>query len=297
VSAAPWARRAERGSVPLIRFMAWASLAFGRRASRVLLRVIAAYFLAFGGAARRASRGFLARSLERAPSIAEQYRLVFSFASVLHDRIYFLRNRFELFDIELTGAEHFDGTDGVLLMGAHVGSFEALRACGREGRRRVVMAMYVDNAPQMNAIFSAVDPGALTDVVALNRPQSMIEVAQHLDEGAVVGMLADRTLGDEPALRLPFLGATARFPTGPMRVAAALRRRVFFMAALYRGANRYEIVFEPLADFTKTGETSKDRRDRLVANAVAAYAARLERCAREAPFNWFNFHDFWGHGE
>ena len=27
---------------------------------------------------------------------------------------------------------------------------------------------------------------------------------------------------------------------------------------------------------------------------VLAYARRLEDCAREAPFNWFNFHDFWG---
>jgi predicted LPLAT superfamily acyltransferase len=292
--AAEWTRRAERGSLPLIRFMVRASLVLGRTGSRVLLRLIAAYFLAFGGAAGRASRRFLARALGRMPSLAERYRLVFTFATVLHDRIYFLRNRFDLFEIEVRGAEHFRDGEGVLLMGAHMGSFEALRACGREmGRRRVVMAMYEDNARRMNAMYRAVDPDALQDVVALSRPQSMIEIARRLEEGALVGMLADRTLGTEPALALPFLGVPAHFPTGPMRIAAALGRRVIFMVALHRGGNRYEIAFEPLADFSGDGGNSREHRDALVSRAVTAYAARLERCAREAPYNWFNFHDFW----
>jgi predicted LPLAT superfamily acyltransferase len=292
--AAQWTHSAERGSLPLLRFMVWASLTFGRGASRVLLRVIAAYFLVFGGAARRASCDFLRRALGHAPSLAEQYRLVFTFATVLHDRIYFLRNRFDLFEVEVRGAENFAGSEGMLLMGAHMGSFEALRASGRETSvRRVVMAMYEDNARRINSIYTAVDPNAMQDVVALNRPQSMIDVANRLEEGALVGMLADRTLGAEPTLALPFLGSPAPFPTGPMRIAAALRRRVIFMAALYRGGNRYEIVFEPLADFSGAGEITRGQRGALVAQAVAAYAARLERCAREAPFNWFNFFDFW----
>ena len=33
----------------------------------------------------------------------------------------------------------------------------------------------------------------------------------------------------------------------------------------------------------------------LVALAIA-YAQRLEHYARAAPYNWFNFYDFWGEG-
>jgi predicted LPLAT superfamily acyltransferase len=34
-------------------------------------------------------------------------------------------------------------------------------------------------------------------------------------------------------------------------------------------------------------------RERLMQEAIIAYARRVEHFAREAPDNWFNFHDFW----
>jgi sialic acid synthase SpsE len=66
------------------------------------------------------------------------------------------------------------------------------------------------------------------------------------------------------------------------------------MAALYRGGNRYEVRFEPLADFGNVDSMSRAQRDAAVREAIAEYVRRLEKCAREAPDNWFNFHDFWG---
>ncbi len=280
----------------LIRFMTWASLALGRPVSRALLALITAYFLATGRGARRAAREFLARSLGRIPTLADQYRLFFAFASTVHDRIYFLKGRFDLFEIEVNGAAHLDGA-GALLMGAHLGSFDALRACGRHlGRREVTMAMYEDNAHKVNAVLAAIEPQAGRDIVALGHAGSMLELAERLDSGALVGMLCDRTLGQEAVVRLPFLGREAAFPIGPMRVAAALRRRVIFMAGLYRGDNRYALHFEPLADFGDAGEATREERDERVREAVARYAQRVEHHARSAPYNWFNFHDFWGSG-
>ncbi|HEY5000166.1 MAG TPA: acyl-CoA synthetase, partial [Usitatibacter sp.] len=158
----------------------------------------------------------------------------------------------------------------------------------------VAMAMYEDNARKLNEALAAIAPAARQDIVSLGHAGSMIALAARLDEGDLVGVLADRTLSDEPALRLPFLGHAAPFPTGPMRMAAALRRRVIFMTGLYRGGNRYDVRFEPLADFTGLEDLSRVERDQRIREAVAAYARRVEHHAREAPFNWFNFHDFWG---
>jgi predicted LPLAT superfamily acyltransferase len=290
---AEWAQRPERGSLPLMRLMAWVSLRFGRTVSRVPLRIIAAYYLAFGVAARRASRDFLRRVKARSPTLREQYDVFFSFASTIHDRVYFLKDRFDLFDIDVQGAEVFDER-GALLMGAHLGSFEAMRASGRHlGHRRVVMAMYEGNARRISAALAAIDPAAMTDIVALGRADSMLELAERLDAGALVGVLADRTLGREPVLHVDFLGESAPFPTGPMRIAAALRRRVIFMVGVYRGSNRYEIRFEPLADFTDVDGLPRAARERRVEEGVVAYARRLEHYAREAASNWFNFYDFW----
>ena len=68
--------------------------------------------------------------------------------------------------------------------------------------------------------------------------------------------------------------------------------RVVFMTALHRGGNRYEIRFEPIADFSLAGGVRAER-DARVREAVRAYVSRLEHHARSAPDNWFNFFPFW----
>ena len=290
---AEWTRRPERGSPGIVRLMTRLSFAIGRGPSRLLLRFITLYFFLTGGPARRNVRAFLAHALGRKPTLRDEFRVFFTFSSTIHDRVFFLAGRFDLFDVEVHGADLFD-SGGTLMMGGHLGSFEVLRACGRQiGHRRVVMAMYGEQAQRLNVILGEISPDVRRDIVPLGQPQSMIELAAKLDEGAVVGILADRTPGNEPMVRVPFLGPEAAFPTGPMRIAAALRRRVFFMAGLYRGGNRYEIRFEQLADFAGVEAMTRAERDAAVREGVVAYARTLERYARAAPDNWFNFHDFW----
>jgi predicted LPLAT superfamily acyltransferase len=286
---ADWTRRPERGSLGLVRFMAWLSLAAGRTASRVVLHATVAYFFISSPAARAASSHYLRRALGREPRLAERYGHFLAFATTVHDRLYFLKGRVELFEVAVHGPELLPPT-GALLFGAHLGSFEALRAAGlHHGHRRVTMAMYEENARQLNGVLAALSPELLRDIVPLGTVGSMIALNERLEAGDLVGVLADRTLGDEATLRVPFLGGEAAFPTGPMRMAAALRRPVFLMVGLYRGGNRYEVRFEELANFEQAGTD----RDTAVRSAVAAYARRLEHYCREAPLNWFNFFDFW----
>lgn len=62
------------------------------------------------------------------------------------------------------------------------------------------------------------------------------------------------------------------------------------MTGLYLGGNRYAIHFEPLADFT---DVPAGQRDAAVEAAITRYAALLDQYRRAAPYNWFNFFDFW----
>ena len=124
----------------------------------------------------------------------------------------------------------------------------------------------------------------------------MLSLRRWLDDGGVAGMLADRSLPGPASQRsrsvvLPFLGVPARFPDGPFRLAAMLRRRVVFMAGLYRGANRYELRFEEIADFGSLAAAAD--RDAAIRSAMVRYVATLESLCRDAPYNWFNFYDFW----
>jgi predicted LPLAT superfamily acyltransferase len=279
----------------MLQVMAWISLRLGRPAARVVLRLIAAYFLVMAASARRASRGYLRRVLERDPGWAELYRHFFWFASTVHDRVYLLNDRFDLFDIEVHGeslvAEALSSGRGALLFGAHLGSFEATRAVGRrQPSLRVAMVMYEENAAKINARLAALAPSCPPDIIPLGRVDSMLQVSRRLDAGDFVGILADRGLGGEESRVLDLLGSPSTLPVGPFRMAAFMERPVIFMTGLYRGGNRYAIHFEPLADFSTV---PRDGRQAAIQAAMTRYAWLLEQHCRREPYNWFNFFDFW----
>lgn len=300
-AAAAWASERERSNPRTLRLMGWIATVLGRRVARAVLLPITLYFLAFGGAAARASTAYLTRILGRPPSWRERYRHIHHFAATVLDRVYFLQGQLTAFDLHLSGIDEFDTTllegEGALLIGAHVGSFEALRAIGQQRRGlRVAMVMYEDNARLINQTLQALAPDSAMRIIALGRLEAMLQLREWLDDGGIAGMLADRTLPG-PSQRahlhtLNFLGSPATFFDGPFRLAALLRRRVLFMTGLYQGGRRYELRFEPLADF-RARPASAAAQDTAIREALARYVALLEGLCRESPYNWFNFFDFW----
>ena len=290
---AGWVHSGERSNLLALRFMAWFALTLGRRAARLLLYPITLYFLLFAPAARRHSGRYLQRVLGRPPRWRERWRHFHSFSSVVLDRVYFVRSRMDLFDLRISGEEFIDedlrSGRGVLLLGAHIGSFEALHAVGasRPGLR-VAMVMYPDNAQKIHSVLQAVAPDFKLGIIPIGHSGSSLAVRDWLDSGGLVGLLGDRHLGPAHGagiVELPFLGRSVGFTDGPLRLAQLLRRRVLFMSALYRGGNRYDMRFEPLADFSQPGAS--------LPAALQAYVTRLESLVAEAPFNWFNFFDYW----
>lgn len=292
---ADWAHTPERSNMFLLRVMVWISLRLGRRAGRSVLHLITAYFLLFAPASRRASGNYLRLALGRAPGWRDRYRHFFTFAATIHDRIYLVNRRFDLFEFEVHGEEAMRrllaGGKGLFLMGAHLGSFEVIRAIGwKYADLRVAMVMHQGNAQKIIATLAAINPRATQDIIGMGHVDSMLQVRERLDEGSVVGMLGDRTPGGEAMQSVTILGAAARLPIGPFRMAAMLQRPVVFMTGLYLGGNRYSVHFDALADFSAV---ARDQRDAAVEAAVIRYAALLDQYCRRAPYNWFNFFDFW----
>lgn len=292
---AAWAHTPERSNLFLLRIMVWISMRLGRRASRVVLHGIAAYFLLFAPDSRRASARYLRRALGNEPRWRDVYRHFFTFATTIHDRIYLVNRCFDLFDFEVHGEEALRrllaGGKGLFLMGAHLGSFEVIRAIGwKYADLRVAMVMHQGNAQKIMAVLTAINPRAAQDIIGMGHVDSMLRVRERLDDGCVVGMLADRTPGGEALRPVRILDADANLPVGPFRMAALLQRPVVFMTGLYLGGNRYAIHFDILADFSAV---ARGQRDAAVEEAIIRYAAFLDRYCRQAPYNWFNFFDFW----
>jgi predicted LPLAT superfamily acyltransferase len=292
---ADWVRHRERGSLMLLKIMAVLSMWLGRTLSRTILYGIAAYFFMFGPTARRHSKIYLRLALGREPTARDRFRQILSFATTIHDRVYLINGQFDVFNATVEGedlvrAQSASG-HGALLLGAHMGSFEMIHSLSRRHRGlHVAMAMYEENARQIGGILAAINPSLTADIVSLGQIDAMLNIAQRLEHGMYIGVLGDRTLGDEPVQQVTLLGQRAYLPTGPMRAAAILRCPVFFMAGLYRGKNNYHVVFEPIADFSSAPVGS---RNAAVSAGIDRYAAVLDQYCRSDPYNWFNFFDFW----
>ena len=319
-----WAERRERGSLLALRFMVFVAVTLGRPVARWLLPPISLYFLLAAPAARRHSARYLARAQGRKPRWADLYRHVHSFASVVLDRVYLVRGGQQVLSLQVHGdagcRETIAAGQGGFLIGAHLGSFEALHAAGKSfPGMQVTMVMYPANAHNIHSVLQAIAPEFKLAVITIGHPGSTLAIRDALQAGRMVGLLGDRLppgsvggvgsvgsaggaggaggAGAAPSARskvvsMPFLGAPAGFSDGPLRLALLLRQRVIFMVGLYLGGDRYDVRFETLADFRQP-PTDAAAREQLVLDALQCYVARLETLCREAPYNWFNFYDYW----
>jgi predicted LPLAT superfamily acyltransferase len=293
-----WASRPERSQRWLMRLAVKAAIVLGRPVSRLILVPVCLWFLLFSPSDRAASRRYLARVLGRKARLSDLYRHFHAFGAVILDRMYLLAGQFGRFDVRVHGQDVVDAMharrDGGLLLGAHLGSFEMVRFLGREKSEMPVrLVMYKEHARNLNSVLDAVDPACAVPVIALGTVDSMLQVAEALGQGEIVGILADRNIDGEGTAPCTFFGEPARFPLGPFRLAAMLRQPLILMLGLYRGGNRYDIHFEMLTDPSALHGGGRGR-DEMVREAMQKYAARLEHYCRLAPYNWFNFYDYWG---
>jgi predicted LPLAT superfamily acyltransferase len=291
-----WRAQRERGSRILMSAIAGATLALGRSFGRFFLTPISLYFLAFGPRARAASAAYLARIYGRPARVAEVYRHIHTFASTIHDRVLLLAGRTKAIDIAVEGEEliHIalaEHRRGCLLLGAHLGSFEALRTiAARRNDIPTRILMETENAARIQSVLDSIQPGLADWVIPLGAPTTLLTVKESLERNEVVGILADRVWRNDRTLTLPFLGAPAEFPLGPFRLASALATPVVLGVGLYRGGNRYTLYFERLDPPDWRPEADHAHR---ASQLLTRYVARLEHYCRLAPYNWFNFYEFW----
>ncbi len=291
-----WKQQQERGSRTGLGMMAWVAQSIGRPIARALLYPICLYYFLSTGAARQAIRRFRERALGRPAGWRELFSHYHAFASTILDRVYFLRARFDLFDIQLHGMDVLDRAlakgRGCVLVGSHLGSFEVVRALGLSHRHlEVRVLMDEQNAPLSREAVQELNPAVADTVIQVGTVESMLQVKECLDKGGVIGLMGDRVVRNEQTVACTFLGDTARFPTGAMRLAHVVSAPVILFFGLYRGGNRYEVHLEFFGEEVglSPGQRATDLR-----HWIQRYADRLETYCRWAPDNWFNFYEFWG---
>lgn len=292
-----WLDRPEAGSAFGYRLISTFALLCGRTAARLVLYPITAFFLLRRGPERRAARAYLTRALGRDATWRDIAKQFFCFAAVILDRVFLLSESFKRFDIRVHGLDglrsQWSKQQGVLVFGSHLGSFDALRVLG-EIRSDVKVRVVLDTEqnPALTRILNTFNPELARSIINARQDGTVTTLAikEALDEGALVTLLVDRARPGNQVTLVDFLGRPAPIPTGPWQIAAALKVPVVLCFGLYRGGNRYDLHFEV---FAETLRVERPNREASLNAIVQRYADRLGHYTRSAPYNWFNFYDFW----
>lgn len=292
-----WKSRPEGGG----RFALWLIRAIGRhggrRIARLFLPPITLYFLLRRGPERRASREFLSVALARPATLFDVARHIYTFAASTLDRIFLLSGQIDRFDIRTSGLEdlhtQMDRGRGVLVLGSHLGSFEAMRVLGTK-RPNAKIRVVLDKAHSlaMQELLDVLNPELAANIIDAGKdgPSIVLAIKEAAEEGALVALLVDRAQPREPTVGVSFLGQVADFPTSPWMIAAMLKLPVVLAFGLYRGGKRYDLHFETFSDGLVIERHNRAAR---INECVQQYVQALERNVRIAPYNWFNFFHFW----
>ena len=292
-----WKERPQAGG----RFAIWlireAARRCGRRFVRPFLYPITLYFYLRRRLERRVSAAYLARVHDRAVGPLAVLAHIHAFASVILDRVFLLTRGLAPFDIRVHGREQLEAMlargNGVLLLGAHHGSFEVLSALKQE-RPDLPLKIVMDRqqTADLNRLLYTMNPDISRQIIEVGSDpgEFALQLQAVVQQGGIIGLLGDRVRAGETVMSAGFLGAPAEFPVAPYLIASMLKVPIVLGFGLYRGGNRYDLHFEVLGESI---QIARSERAAQLREWVQRYAQRLEHYARLAPENWFNFYDFW----
>lgn len=290
-----WQQQAERSNTFTLKLITWIAMHTGRGFTRILLYPIVLYYLITAPSARAASRLYLQRVFKRPATFGQVARHIYTFAATILDRVFFLTDRTDSLDIKVHNYEvikkYREQNQGVILLGTHLGSFEAMRCLAQTSiKTKLKIVMYQQHNQMITQVLEALNPEVARNVIDLAEMNALLQVNEALDEGFMIGMLGDRVGESDKVTKAKLLGTEAEFPQGIMLIASSLKVPVIMFFCLYMGGNRYEIYFEELAEKI---EIPRTERETNIHKWVQKYVDRIEFYINKAPYNWFNFYNFW----
>ncbi|MBP0591443.1 glycosyltransferase family 2 protein [Paraburkholderia sp. LEh10] len=310
---AKWWRIAERGSRIGMTLLALSCKLFGMRFTALWLHPVVAYFLLTGHNSRAASHTYFAH-LEQAaqgepsprPGWGSAYRQMLAFAQSGLDKLAAWSGRIDSNDVAFDDPSAFEALiasgRGALVIGAHLGNLEMTRAlASRGGHAKVTAIVYTEHAKRFNSVLSSANSEFAKRLVQVSDfgPGTSMMMQERIDAGELLVIVGDRVPASESGRTTDaqFLGATAPFAQGPYVLAHALGCPVYLFFCLKerderdgRGRECYRMYFEPFAERIAL---PRGERAQHIAAWAQRYASRLEHYCRKAPYQWFNFFDFW----
>jgi len=307
-----WASIKEAGTLFGLQFLRFIYTVFGRWLVSLALLPTVAYFLIFRTQTRKASQAFLANHYQQypeywkaEPTLFDTARHLYVFAETVVDKLLSWFVEIDVDKFEIRHPERIDAimadTRGQLIIGSHMGNLEYCRGFMQRYREKVINILVHDKHSQnYNTLMQQFNPESRLNVFQVEDFDipTMLLIKSKIEDGEWVFVAGDRSplSGAERTVTVNFMGKTAQLPIGPYMLAKGLACPVKLMFSYcdYDAKRKDQKVHFEIVPFAE--KLTLDRRERN--NQLQAYAQQfaneLEKKCAEAPYQWFNFYDFWG---
>ena len=244
-----WSRLGERGSVLGLKTVFACYHLLGERMARCLLYPIVGYFFISGRKARMASLDFL-RRVHRLngwaePTWRDSYRHMLAFGQAGLDKLAAWAGGMSSQQVDFPDRHELlrliDAGRGAVLIGAHLGNLEMIRALAVNERQAAVNAVvYTEHAQRFNDLLKQANGDFGVNLIQVSHlgPDTAILLKEKVDRGELVVIVGDRTppvfggrartsqqrVGQQRVSQAQFLGSTAPFAQGPFILKTSVTR-------------------------------------------------------------------------
>lgn len=264
----------------------------GVRGAYACMAFIVLYFIPFAPRATRAVWRYhrRRRHLGRCRALVALYRHYYSFGQTLIDRLALRSGMVDKYHFVFDNYDPFleviDSGRGVVMIGAHVGMWEAGAAFFGGYGKKINIVMYDAEHQRIKEVLEQEEAGGHDyKIISVKEDpiEALLQMKIALNAGEYVCFNGDRPLDMNSAEEVSLLGAPAMMPRGPFLIAAKCRVPVVFYYAMRERRRTYRFRFTMVS----SGEKLEPKA------LMTRYAASLEELLAIYPYQWFNLYPYW----
>ncbi|WP_320053247.1 acyltransferase [uncultured Acetobacteroides sp.] len=267
----------------------------GIRAAYFYLFFVVPYFVPFAPKATKAIWRYNRFILKYGKLKAGWMVLVsyYRFGQTIIDKVAILNGMANRYKFDFDNYEEFlsvlNSGEGVTIIGAHVGSWEVGAPFFDHYGRKINIVMYDAEYQKIKATIEKHGGEKNYKVIPLTEDslESIIRIKMAVNAKEYVCFQGDRYMSDKNVIATSFMGADAKFPSGPFLVASRLRVPVVFYFAMREKNWRYRFYFKVATPVTRTAARKPETQ------LFDQYKAELESIVSRYPQQWYNFYQFW----
>ena len=249
-----------------------------------IMALVIPFYVVFNRKGRHASYSFFRNRIgyPAIKSAVSVYANMFNLGMVVLDRFAVYAGK--KFTVDTEDAKAFldlsNDTEGFVILSCHLGNYE-MTGYSLHSKKHMNVLVYAGETETVMANRERIFKDSNVSMVPVRKDLShLFELSSALTRGEIASIPSDRVFGSAKTVSCTFLGAPAKLPAGPFKLAVSKEARVITMMCVKTCLRSYRMIARQLSANN--------------VNALAQdFASEVEKVVRQWPHQWYNFYDFW----